>query len=329
MTRFRPAVLLIALVAAGCERTPLEPASGPDGRLDGGLTLESFFTSAVAVVERTEGSAAAAALMREWHAVRDEAAAADADAWFLRQRKRDLEVRTLLRAYGPAAVDRAVQAVRWEVRTMGGGTGDDDADDVREPLAAAGRLLDEAEALRALAPEAALSRVADAAERVLDARRAVAAAGRLPGLETLWSEAVLALGVNGLPERAASVAEHHARLVAQAADEAARGDRAAAHRSLQEARSVQAAVVAETLGAAELGLLIAELRARSDAVGLRLRNADRAGTDVGRLRRMHAALRGLVVRAAAALDEGDAARAIDLAGHAAGLLHLLALEGAR
>ncbi len=149
---------------------------------------------------------------------------------------------------------------------------------------------------------------------------------QVPGLDSLFTLALLTEDRRA-PAHAAALRQQHRVLLAAAWRAVDSGDEDAGQRSLAAARSFQASATVEILGPATSLLFVslvdrARLRAEASVRRLDARHKD----DMPRLLRMAASARDVEQDARKALAQGDAAKALDVGSHAAGLVNALVAQ---
>jgi hypothetical protein len=334
----------LALPHAACEEVPLEPftdgASGiaafDDVRATAPppLSSEALLRAAVAQVHRERGLAAAQQLVAELRRLHD--ALADARRLGDRERVGRLqaavraeELRVVLHVFGDEVVDRTVAGVAQALELLRTQLRETNGD--REQL---GRMADEITALVDMARAAAargeaqgaLDFATRAALKLDAARRAFVAAHRIIALEELFQRAVLKVADERGREAAAALVAAHARLLEDARAAMRAGDRAAAQARLEAARQEQIRIVLAVFGTEVAGRVLAEVGAALGELGTAIEALAAKGSDVDPFERMLRSAAALLARSRSAHVSGNAASALDLASHAAGLLDALRLR---
>lgn len=349
MTRSRTLTLLLLTLLLGmaaCDRTPVDPQD-PDSELavllgDGAaagvgrspLSLPGLLHSAVDRVYREQGASAARTLIMELRvlhlAVQRATLAGDREDAAARMRALHAEeLRIVLSVFGDPVAARVAEAVRTDADRLRSSLQElqqDGHDLPRAVEALAGveeLLVDAAAAWAAGDARASLDAATRAAALVDGVRRVLADAVRLPALEQIFDRAVARLREGGDPERVrAALADYH-RAEAAARAAVRSGDRQHAHTALEAARREQIRVILRVLGPGVVAHSLQQARSASDELATSLAAARAAGRDVSRLERMLVSARDMLQRAELAFTSGDAAAALDLGTHAAGLLNAL------
>jgi hypothetical protein len=334
-----PAVFAAALAVTACDSDVSEPFADRDvaALLDGrsvtsypAHTLPGLLHTAIRTVYTEQGAGAARSLVNDLRRAREQvrartgleaAAAAGAAA-----RAEELDI--VLRVFGDGIVPATLGAVRAELdrqRTEADGASAADTGRIRELLRAAEQQM--TMALTASTEgdsRSALDHAAQAGTLVERAGRARAEALRVPALPELFDAAVARVRMlNGNGDDVRARLARYNELQYAAEQVVRSGERQRAHDALQAAREEQVRFVVDVLGAGAVSRMLA-------STGMALRELDsellatrRAGRDVTRLTRMAATARDLLSRANAADRDGDAAAALDLGSHAAGLVNTL------
>lgn len=340
-------VAALAIIAGGCDRTPLDPgarSSDVATLLLGAqaarspappFSLPSLVQAALLDVYRSHGSDAVRTMVADMRHLQDaaarvEASGIDREAFRVRDRAvSEEQVGIVLRVFGDDVVVRIMAALADESAglqrriesTAAGGIRVAAAED---GLAQARELLADAESAHGNGDaRAALRAATDAADRLEAARVAVADALRVPGLDELFDTAVQVAGTAYGPGH--DVLATHGRLTALARQQVRTGSRERAQAALAAVRVEEIAVVLRVLGAGPVEQLVQATAEAQSALARDVDAARRSGRDVLRLERMLATSADLLERAGAALDEGNAATALDLGSHAAGLVNALRL----
>jgi hypothetical protein len=170
-----------------------------------------------------------------------------------------------------------------------------------------------------------------ASRAALDEARRIAAGAanggagvpRLGGLERQYGEAIARVADEHGAERAAALLLRRERLLDAARTAARAGQRSAAQAGFEGARREQIRVVLDVLGAARVAVVLDAVTEAAERAGADVAAARFAGSSHERMLRTAAEL---LVRARAAWDAGDAATALDLASHAAGLVDTVRLR---
>lgn len=338
-------VSALVLAVAACDRMPSDPALDPE--LDAALvaaetaagtsapfTLPDLLRQAITKTHTELGREAARNLTRRWLRLNEEARdairAADRQSAYARLTEvHQEELRIVLEVYGNGIVANVVTAIEAGV------------ENARRDLAEAGRegkdvarsanLIDDisADLAEARAADAqgdvarALDHATTAAVTLSAIRSFIGWLNRVEALESLYPEALARL------EQTSGSAARDVRssidLLTWRMQSALRSnDHAAARRASEDIRAAQIAIVLRVFGPGRVHELANDVAAAIAASGARLDQIESAGRDAGRYRRMLREAVSLHERAIAALNSGDAATALDLASHAAGLVNALA-----
>lgn len=337
-------IFLAAVITAACDRTPVDPGTdasdaatllfGPEAARAAAppLSLPSLVHAAILEVYNAHGADAARAMVVEMRRLQDDASmAVDAPlaregVRVARQTLQDEQLGIVLRVFGDDVVGRIIGTVRTDIDALTRRLDGLDANGLettvpRSALAEGRELLADAEAAWSSgALRASLAAATDAAARVDAARAGVAGAMRVPGLDELFAVAVRVAGGRSSAPRADLLDEH--RRLDQIAQQAVRtGTRESAHAALAAVRAEEIAVVLRVLGPGAVDQLVQRSREARTALVRDVRSAGDAGREVLRMERMLTTAADLIERADAALDAGDAATALDLGSHAAGLVN--------
>lgn len=336
-------ILLLAALAAGCDSTPgdpLDPRTDIASLLHGGagtgqlsgLSLPGLVYSAVHKVYSEQGAAAARALVADLRRLEDQGrdVRREADGGPAAARLRAIqeeELRIVLRVFGEPVVLRIIDAVvadagAIERSVAAAETSGNAVPRARELLAVLDtRIADAVAAWDGRNAFAALD-AATRAAAVADAlRQALAGVRRIAGIDDLFADAATKLQAERGPDAARAELAAFNRL-RRTADEVVRtADRDAAYDALKAVRNEQIRVVLAVLGPEALPPLLDRIAAGAADVDAATARANAAGRDVARVERMSAAARDLLQRATASLHAGDAAAALDLGSHAAGLVN--------
>lgn len=338
----RPVRLLVflgvAAMAAGCDRTPTDaadiaamlvaadPALANSRALNS--TLPALFRESIAKVESANGRRAVDLMLQDWRALQDElkteaptasraAVQAKLDAIHqeeLRIVERALGKRVITRLIGDGNVGVAearAHIIAAEAAGVDLSAARSVADQVEAKLGAARIALQNANSRAALdAATAASTTLAGLRYYLVEGRR-------IAGLESLLPKAMARLEAGG--DRATM--EKLATLKAQTNAALRTGDRSAAHERLAELRAEHIRLVLRELGTDATSQLVQDVTERAAEVHASLLSLKERGRDVAKLQRMAREAVDLNTRARAALKKGDAATALDLGSHAAGLLN--------
>jgi hypothetical protein len=339
-------VLLIAVALfAACDRTPTDPAlSDPAAALLAGASensvyaasptsLHSLFGVAVRRIAQNQGSAGVVRVLGDWERLTVEARSAlksgDRQASQTRVAAvRAEEIRTVLRVLGPNTATRitsevgvGLAKVRIDLVALEAAGTDvsrpkQSSVQVAELLQKANHALENRDAANALDYATQASDLLDGVLHAMIALR------RIPALETLFAEATARYererGADPLHELLATFdkTNQEARVALRA------GDRVVATEKLEAARREQVRVVLSVLGTDVVSALLQKVALGIDSTRTRISTvADPAIAE--RARKMLAEAQSLNARARAALNAREAAQALDLASHSAGLVNAL------
>jgi hypothetical protein len=343
------ASLAAGVLLAACEGDVSEPLADRadvvallDGRSAAGHypahSLPGLLQAAIRTVYTEHGAGAARALVDDLRRAREQTRLARAGgdgvvaAWGAEAARAE-ELEIVLRVFGDGVAQTTVLALRGEASRL--------ADEAarapaaarqrsEELLAELGRHLEAAEA--AAGPTAARTALDYAVKAGALADRAhhlLADSRRIAALPELFDGAVARLrSQDGGDAARTRLAEYNA-LQRRAEDIVRNGDHQRAHAALKAARDEQIRVVLELAGAEPVGRLLHDAEAALDELDVALAASRSAGRDVTRLGRMAVSARDMIGRSTAALAEGDAATALDLGSHAAGLINTLRTSLAR
>lgn len=337
------AALLVALVVVGCDSTPGDPLDprtdiaallhgGPAAGQLPGLSLPGLVYSAVHKVYSEQGAAAARALVADLRRLEEQGRGARqiAERETATARLRAIrveELRIVLRVFGELIVLRIIDAVVADAAAVERSIGEAEAAGgllprAREHLAQLDAWLAEAAAAAERRDAfAALDAATQAAASADAARHALAGGRRIAGVDELFEQAAAQLHDRDGPDatRAELAAFNRRR---RHADEVVRaGDRDAAYDALRSLRDEQIRIVLNALGPESVPPLLDQIETRIAELDTAVAQAMASGRDVTRLDRMSAAARDLLQRAMTSMQAGDAAAALDLASHAAGLVN--------
>jgi hypothetical protein len=343
-----PATLAAGLLLAACEGDVSEPLADRadvvallDGRGAAGSypahSLPGLLQAAIRTVYTEHGAGAARALVDDLRRAREQTRLARAGgngevaAWGAAARAEELEI--VMKVFGDGVAQTTLLAVRGEASRLA-------AEAARAPAAARqrtgellaelGRHLDAAEAAsRSGAARVALDHAVQAGALADRAHYLLEDARRIAALPELFEGAVARLRSQDGGDAARSRLAEYNALQRRAEDVVRSGDHQRAHAALKAARDEQIRVVLEVAGAEPVGRLLQDATAALDELDVALAASRSAGRDVTRLGRMAGSARDMLGRSTAALAEGDAATALDLGSHAAGLINTLRANLAR
>jgi hypothetical protein len=335
-----PLLLVMAIGSAACDRTPTDPALEPGLDLPQSSVFAAAPTSlprllqrAIARVELQQGSAAVRRLLTDWRSLNDEAreALTDGDRQ-LAQSKIDAVrveelriVSTVLGAHGVQQVVREVALglahgrLDWGVAESAGkdlSQARDLADQVTRLLYNANRAIEVGDY------PTALDHATRASDRLDGLTHFLIALYRIPGLETMFTDAVARVTRERGLAAAKTLVGASDQVNADARAALRSGDRERARQKLEAARKEQIRVVLRVSGPGVVAPLLAQVDAGIAAT--RPRIARLGDTRLApRATRMLSEAASLRARARLALNRGDAATALDLASHAAGVVNAL------
>jgi hypothetical protein len=306
----------LALAPIACEDMPAGPdaleAITESGGVGGtGLSLRDLFAAAMFQLQREEGQDSAVAVLRRWRDMRENQPE-DLQA---------LEAATVVRAFGPAVVDRASAVVSGELSEAGLTSGRVLAKEGLDPgeltaaLDSAAVALATARSIRRDQPELALIALQAAADQLARFRVALVDAERFPTLEELYRSAL-----QGAGEQYTRARGDEARLMADVERASSDGNIERRYDALAALRGHRAQFTVQVLGPEAGRNLLAEIAAGIEEMRPLLDSLDRAGADVLQDRRMLEAAAAIRDRGEAALNNSDPVLALDLATHAAGVL---------
>jgi hypothetical protein len=335
--------LLVALVVVGCDSTPGDPLDprtditallhgGPAAGQLPGLSLPGLVYSAVHKVYSEQGAAATRVLVTDLRRLEEQGRGArqiaDRETATARLRAiRDEELRIVLRVFGEAIVLRIIDAVVSDAGAVERSIAETESSGrllprAREHLAQLDAWLAEAAAAAERRDAfAALDAATQAAASADAARHTLAGVRRIAGIDELFEQAAARLQDRNGPEATrAELATFNRRR--RDADEVVRtGDRDAAYNALRSLRDEQVRIVLIALGPESVPPLLGQIETGIAELDIALARALASGRDVTRLDRMSAAARDLLQRAMTSMQAGDAAAALDLGSHAAGLVN--------
>lgn len=328
----RPLYLVLPLIlgAGACERAATGP-SIPDEYLSSrkqpgsANTLPVLFGDALLRIQRLQGLDHLEGVLGRWSALQAEVQAAHAqgDRKTAQAKLHALhaeELRIVVETFGSAVVTRAITETSVALGMVQARLGAARASSVEVNSAEASALqvngmLARARVLLMTDPAGALAVTTQAAKLLAGIDNDLVEIHRIRAVEQLFPVAARQLASTEL--------ELHGKLLAEAQAALRKGDRRIANERLAAVRSEEIRLVVHTFGPAaatrlinELGVVISELKLRVDALHA-------AGHDVTRFERMLGTATDLHNHASIAEQKGDAATALDLGSHAAGLLNSL------
>ena len=338
-----PLVLLGALLATACERAPTGPEMDDLANLLStarpaaatsriySSTLPSLFRESVARLEQQQGQTGAAALLADWrelkHELESDAVSSSRAAVQARvEAIHEEELRIVERVLGSRALtkvigDASVGLAEAEAAIVAAEVNGEDVAAARSVLAEANTHMKAARNAVSLNENRhALDEASKAAALLAGLHYFLVESRRIPGLETMVPKAIekLKAGDGGAADPALVGLE---QLNGRARAALRSGDRSDAHALLAELRTQQVALVVRALGAPSVETLTSRVEARAKEVEVTVATLKSTGRDVLKLERMLRESVDMNVRAQTAFKAGDAATALDLASHAAGLLN--------
>lgn len=338
----RPVRLLVflgmAALAAGCDRTPTDAAdiaallvaADPGFANSRALnsTLPALFRESIAKVESANGRRAVDQMLQDWRALQDElkteAATASREAIQAKVAAiHEEELRIVELALGKRVITRLIgdgnvgvaEARAHIIAAEAAGVDLSAARSVADQVEA--KLRTARLALQNSNSRAALEAATSASTTLAGLRYYLVEGRRIAGLETLLPKAIVRLEAAG--DRA--TIEKLAALKEQASAALRTGDRSAANSRLAELRAAHIKIVLRELGPDATSQLVHDVAERAVEVQSSLLSLKERGRDVAKLQRMTREAVDLNTRARAALKKGDAATALDLGSHAAGILN--------
>jgi len=337
------AILLGLFVAiTACDRMPSDPALDPE--LDAALlaaeasagtsaphTLPDLLRQAITKTHTELGRESARDVTRTWLKLNEQAReavrAADRQSAYARLTEvHEEELRIVLHVFGNTIVTNVIADIDAGVATARRQLLE--ASRAGKAVARSANLIDDITsdlndarmAARRGEQERALDRATTAAVTLSAVRSFIGWLNRVEGLEALYPEAVTRLERTADVE-ARDVKSSLEKLTWRMQSALNSGDHAAARTVSEEIRARQIATVLRVLGNDRVQKLTVDVGASIESARTRLDAIEASGRDVGRYRRMLREASSLHERATAALTAGDAATALDLASHAAGLVN--------
>ncbi|HEX6559404.1 MAG TPA: hypothetical protein VF021_08070 [Longimicrobiales bacterium] len=338
-------IALITLPAVACDRAPTDPnldvasliaASGAVANGDlkpVTTTLPALFREAIAITQEQQGRVGVDALLGQWRDLQDDLTriAPTSDRATVQARLDAIhaeELRIVLRVLGDPVVGRVIADASAGLATAETHLSTSaKPQDALQASAVVAQAREKMAGARAAAAANDLPRALD-----LGAQAVTLVSGlnfylvelqRINGLEHLFPKAVAALqdgASNGKAQDLLAAAERSS-IAARAA--LRDGDRQTAQKELDQARADQIDVVLTVLGAGVANQLVSQTARRSALLRDVIGSLDAGGRDVTRLKRMLNEATDLSRRAKLAFDKGDAATALDLGSHSAGMLNAL------
>ncbi|MGQ0562074.1 MAG: hypothetical protein ACT443_09395 [Gemmatimonadota bacterium] len=339
------AVSLTTALMAACDRAPTGPEldevaallslSKPSGAANsriGNSTLPALFRESIARVEAQQGRAGVEAQLSDWRRLQEElkteAVMSSRAAIQARlEAVHEEELQVVLRVLGGRAITRALgeanvglaEAQAHIAAAAASGEDMSAAQLVVEQVAA--KITAARRAIAISQSREALAAASEAASQLAGLRYFLIDARRIPGLETLFPQAVTRLSAEARQGEAEKALKALEPLKARTSAALRTGDRSAAHELLAQLRSEQIRIVLSVLGKRSAAQLIERVDERAPEVAAKVAALEVKGRDIVRLERMVNESRDMGQRARAALEQGDAATALDLGSHAAGLLN--------
>jgi hypothetical protein len=341
--RFITILGLSTALAGACDRTPTAPemadvaellaASNPSARVNSRTsrnTLPALFRESIATVEARQGRPAVEMMLSDWRALQEKlkTEAATAPRAVVQNRLaaiHEQELAIVERVLGSRAVTRVITESTAALNdadtqiTAASSSGQDMASarsvatDAAEKLEAARR------ALAASDSRVALESASQAATLIAGLGYYLVETQRVHGIEALFPQAVARINATSGARDDAVIALEG--LDAQTRAAVAAGDRARAHRLLAQTRAAQIRLVLRVFGTSAVTRVVAQVDERARSVEAQVRAAPDSGRDSLKIQRMLHEAKDMNARARRALDAGDAATALDLGSHAAGLLN--------
>lgn len=333
---------LVAALATACDRTPTGPEvddvaallaiSNPaaaNSRIFNN-TLPALFRESVARVQARHGRAGVELLLADWRDLQEklkkEAPTASRSAVQARLAAiHEAELRIVRRVLGIDAIHRVIREAGMALAeaNLQIAAAADRGEDMASPQSVAREAATGLEAARRAISQAdsrsALEAASQAATLVAGLRYYLLEARRIHGLETLLPQAIEKLSA-GRPTIPAAITRLDA-LDARTRAALAAGQRSESHALLAQLRAEQIALVIRALGTDRIALLIRQVDERAREIAPGIDSAKPTDRDAIRVERMVHEAQDMSARARAALANGDAATALDLASHAAGLLN--------
>ena len=347
-TRANLGLLLVALgFLAACDSAPTDPGVDVEALISANnpgaaasikplsSTLPALFRESIAKVEAREGRIGVEALLSDWrnlqNDLKNEAPSLDrATIQAKIQAIHNEELHVVMQTLGTPVLTRVMSDVsvglaetesQVALARMGGADLSKIAPvlgQVRDKIASARGLIAGGESQRALDLAAQAATLLSGVEYYLVESR------RITGVEGLFPLAVAKLTADSTAPASARQALKEAQAADALARETLRGaDRSAARTRLEHARAQQINVVLQAFGNEAATHLVSQVSARVAIMRATIDSLETAGQDVVRYQRMLREATDLATRAHDAAQKGDAATALDLGSHAAGMLNAL------
>jgi len=299
-----------------------------------GTVLPILLRESIVAVEKVEGRAGVESLLGDWRKLQEdlksEAATGDRSTIEARLAQIHAEELRIVRSVlgnngilrlvnntnaGMAAVGLSVDAARAAGRDVSRALAL--SEQVRLKLAATNR------ALVAKSATQALDHAAEAAGTLVTLKHHLLELQRVEGIETLYPRAIDKVREARGPSVVATLTTNIDIFNKRSRAALRSGDKAAAQENLTLMRAEQIRIVRQVFGDEAAVKLVAQVGIRADEVAANLKVLDSEGRDVAKQQRMLREALNLRQRATDALAAGDAATALDLGSHAAGLLNTL------
>ena len=345
-TRIGRLLLVSTVLLAGCDRTPTDPVVDEQSDLLGAAASESLFApsptslssllrTAVAKVEREQGTTVARQLLANWTRLNEELqAAARSGNRQVAQAKlaavRAEEIRIVLLVLGTGTAERTITTVatnfaHTRIALSAAEAAGKDVSRTRALVSQVSEALVKANGGLQTRNYAVALDYATQASDLLDAlNRFLLTLSAIPTVETLLNDAVAKVTREQGREAAVTLLATLTRLNEEVARALRAGDRQAAQAKLEAARKEQIRIVLLVLGNGVAQQTIERVEAGITSLKNRLSLVAEPRI-VQRGQTMLAEAASLNTRAKSARAAGDHATALDLAGHAAGLLNALTL----
>ena len=324
----RPFVFALILALGACERATTDPSVPAEaGGMQPGKanTLPVLFGNALLKTQRQLGAEAVGELMAEWEARQAEVRAAhttgDRNAVQSKlQALHNEEIRIILKVFGPEVVKQVIYESYMELGAARIRIDEAERGGAHTASAAATsrqiqNMLDRATVLSNRQPARALAMATQAAALLAAIDDSIIELRRVRGIETLFPAAAAKLS----PRELAA----HAQLEKEAQRALRDGQRSVAGEKLAALRAEEIRLVLDVMGRHTATRVLRDVHAVLRDMRTRIDALKREGADVSRLERMLNSATDMYNRGDRADREGDAATALDLGSHAAGLLNSL------
>ena len=344
----RQALVLLALMAAAaaaCDRAPTAPAvdiasvvESTNPALAADLkpiksTLPALFREAIATTEAEQGHVGVDALLSNWHdlqnQLKDDGASAERAAIQAKVAAiHTEELKVVLRGLGQPVLTRVLSGLTIDLASaqsrIAAQLHDDEANrantlatQVRQKLASARGAIVVGDNTNAL------DQATQAATLLSGLDYYLIEAQRIAGLEALYPRAVDQLKTASTNRPALDALAQVERNSAAAREALRDGNRLDAQHKLEQARAQQINVVLQVFGPQTATDLVHQVEERTSMLRSSLTMLEAGGQDITHYQHMLGEVNDLVKRARSAADAGDAASALDLGSHAAGMLNAL------